>query len=37
LGVRKSAVAIGSGGQARHKRVRVQGVTVEAVRRKLAG
>lgn len=37
LGVRKSAVSIVSGGQARHKRVHVAGVTVEVVRRKLAG
>ena len=35
LGVRKSAVTIVSGEKARHKRVQVAGLTVEAVRRKL--
>ena len=35
LGVRKSAVSIVSGEKARHKRVQVAGLTVEAVRRKL--
>lgn len=35
LGVRKSAVSILSGEQARHKRVRVLGVTVEQVQQKL--
>jgi uncharacterized protein (TIGR00251 family) len=35
LGVRKSAVSIVSGESARHKRVQVVGLTVEAVRQKL--
>ncbi len=35
LGVRKSAVSILSGDQARHKRVRVLGVTVDQVQKKL--
>jgi uncharacterized protein (TIGR00251 family) len=35
LGVRKSTVSIVSGEKARHKRVHVAGLTVEAVRRKL--
>ena len=35
LGVRKNAVSIVSGEKARHKRVHVAGLTVEAVRRKL--
>lgn len=35
LGVRKSAISIASGEKARHKRVQVVGLTVEAVRQKL--
>ena len=35
LGVRKSAVSIVSGDRARHKRLHVTGVTVEAVRQRL--
>ncbi len=35
LGVRKSAVSIISGDKARHKRVAVAGLTVEAVQQKL--
>jgi len=35
LGVRKSAVSILSGDQSRHKRMRILGVTVEQVQKKL--